>query len=191
MRSAAARVTRAAEGWLRRRFTVAEVEAMVSAGVIDEDERVELVGGSWFRCRRRETTMRSWRRRFCGVGFALRLTTSSWPRRRPSGSAKTPISSRTSSSTRARPAFKGLTGTNVPLVEIADSSLLYGMGRKAALYAAWELWVLDAVKLTARLFRDPAADGYHDVRDVAATDPFTPLFAPAAFALRLDELEFE
>ncbi len=40
-----ARVTSAAEGLPRRRFTVAEVEAMVAAGVMDEDERVELIGG--------------------------------------------------------------------------------------------------------------------------------------------------
>src|SRR5271166_152595 len=45
MRSAAARVTKAAEGLPRRRFTVAEVEAMVEAGVMEEDERVELIGG--------------------------------------------------------------------------------------------------------------------------------------------------
>ena len=41
----AARVTTAADGLPRRRFTVAEVEAMVAAGVMDEDERVELIGG--------------------------------------------------------------------------------------------------------------------------------------------------
>ena len=41
----AARVTTAAEGLPRRRFTVAEVEAMVAAGVVDEDERVKLIGG--------------------------------------------------------------------------------------------------------------------------------------------------
>ncbi len=45
MKSAAARVTSAAEGLPRRRFTVAEVEAMVAAGVMEEDERVELIGG--------------------------------------------------------------------------------------------------------------------------------------------------
>ena len=71
--------------------------------------------------------------------------------------------------------LKGMTATNVLLVvEIADSSLLYDIGRKAALYAAFgvrELWVVDAVKLMARIFRDPAADGYHDTRDFAATDP--------------------
>ena len=40
-----ARVTRAAEGLPRRRFTVAEVEAMVAAGVMKEHERFELIGG--------------------------------------------------------------------------------------------------------------------------------------------------
>jgi hypothetical protein len=53
-----ARVTSAAEGLPRRRFTVAEVEAMVAAGVMEEDERVELIGGSSCRCRPRETTMK-------------------------------------------------------------------------------------------------------------------------------------
>ena len=44
--SVAHRLTRAAEGLPRRRFTVAEVEAMVEAGIMDEDERVELIGGA-------------------------------------------------------------------------------------------------------------------------------------------------
>jgi hypothetical protein len=55
----AARVTSAAEGLPRRRFTVAEVEAMVAAGVMEVDERVELIGGNWFRCRRRKIITRS------------------------------------------------------------------------------------------------------------------------------------
>ena len=54
-----ARVTSAAEGLPRRRFTVAEVEAMVAAGVMEEDERVELIGGSSFRCRQREAATNS------------------------------------------------------------------------------------------------------------------------------------
>ncbi len=41
----AARTTTAAEDLPRRRFTIAEVEAMVAAGVMDEDERIELIGG--------------------------------------------------------------------------------------------------------------------------------------------------
>ena len=38
-------MTRAAEGLPRRRFTIADVEAMVAAGIMEEDERVELIGG--------------------------------------------------------------------------------------------------------------------------------------------------
>ncbi len=62
-------VTSAAEGLPRRRFTIAEVEAMVAAGVMEEDERVELIGGSWFRGRRKETNMRLSRARWSTFGF--------------------------------------------------------------------------------------------------------------------------
>ena len=37
--------TQAAEGLPRRRFTVADVERMVEVGLMEEDERVELIGG--------------------------------------------------------------------------------------------------------------------------------------------------
>src|SRR3954470_10693844 len=37
--------TMAAEGLPRRRFTVAELEAMTAAGILEEDERIELIGG--------------------------------------------------------------------------------------------------------------------------------------------------
>jgi len=37
--------TQAAEGMPRRAWTVAEVEAMVAAGIIAETERIELIGG--------------------------------------------------------------------------------------------------------------------------------------------------
>lgn len=37
--------TMAADGWPRRAFTVAEVERMVDLGVIERNERFELIGG--------------------------------------------------------------------------------------------------------------------------------------------------
>lgn len=37
--------SQAAEGVPRRPWTVAEMEAMMAAGTIDEDERLELIGG--------------------------------------------------------------------------------------------------------------------------------------------------
>ena len=37
--------TQAADGMPRRVWTVAEVEAMVAAGIVSEDERFEMIGG--------------------------------------------------------------------------------------------------------------------------------------------------
>ena len=68
------------------------------------------------------------------------------------------------------------------------------MGRKAVLYAGFgirELWVIDAVRLVTRVFRTPAAEGYRDVREVAAAERVLPLFAPDTFGLRLADLAID
>jgi Uma2 family endonuclease len=189
----AARVTSAAEGLPRRRFTVAEVEAMVAAGVMEEDQRVELIGGElvpmspkgfehevlktalldrWYRLPDREADL------VAATTFRLSEDTYLEP--------DVVIYPRTTG-------IRGLSAINVLLVvEIADSSLRYDIGRKAALYASFgirELWVIDAVRLTTRVFLEPAADGYRNASDFGPADRLTPLIAPQAFALRLDELE--
>jgi Uma2 family endonuclease len=88
--------------------------------------------------------------------------------------------------------IRGLSANVLLVVEIADSSLRYDTGRKAALYASFgirELWVIDAVRLTTRVFREPAVDGYRNAQDFGPTDQLAPLIAPEAFAVRLDELD--
>jgi Uma2 family endonuclease len=188
-----ARVTSAAEGLPRRRFTIAEVEAMVAAGVMEEDERVELIGGEL-------VPMSPKGNQHEVVKSAL---VDLWIRSRPDDCRVTQETTfRLSEDTYLEPdvviyprttGLRALMGTNVLLVvEIADSSLRYDTGRKAALYASFgirELWVIDAVRLTARVFREPAADGYRNASDFGPADRITPLIAPEAFALRLDELE--
>ncbi len=75
-----------------------------------------------------------------------------------------------------------------------NSSLHYDTGRKAALCASFgirELWVIDAVQLTTLVFHEPMADSYRDAQDFGPADRLTPVIAPEAFALRLDELELE
>ena len=187
-----ARVTSAAEGLPRRRFTVAEVEAMVEAGVMKEDERVELIGGELVPMSPKGTRTRSSRRRLPNVGIGC------------PGDADLAVATtfRLSEDTYLEPdvvifprasGIPGLAADNVLLVvEIADSSLQYDMGRKATLYASFgvrELWVIDAVWLTARVYRDPAPDGYRETLDFGPGDLLAPRFAAKAFALRLDELE--
>ena len=186
-------VTRAAEGLPRRRFTVAEVEAMVVAGVMEEDERVELIGGELV-----PMSPKGNRHEVVKTELLQR-----WYRATPETCALTPETTfRLSEDTYLEPdiviydraaGLNGLTGDNVLLVvEIADSSLRYDIGRKAALYASFgvrELWVIDAVKVTARVFRGPSAESYREVRDLAADATLTPLVAPGSFALRLADLD--
>lgn len=188
----AARVTSAAEGLPRRRFTVAEVEAMVAAGVMEEDERVELIGG--------ELVPMSPKGNHHEVVKTALLRR--WFRAAPAEIELTPETTfRLSEDTYLEPdvviypratGIRGLAANNVLLVvEIADSSLRYDIGRKAALYAGFgirELWVIDAVRLTTRVFREPAADGYRDAQDFGPADRLMPLIAPEPFALKLDEL---
>src|SRR5271156_5228865 len=186
------RVTQAAEGLERRRFTVAEVEAMVAAGVMEEDERVELIGGElvpmspkglahevlktaladrWYRLPERHVDL--------AIATTFRLSEDTYLE------PDVVIYPRASG-------ILGLTAaTALLIVEIADSSLRYDVGRKAALYASFgirELWVIDAVRLTTRVFRDPAADGYSYAQDFRPSDRLVPLFASEAFAMKFDEL---
>jgi Uma2 family endonuclease len=188
-----ARVTSTAEGLPRRRFTVAEVEAMVAAGVMEEDERVELIGGELVpmspkglehEVLKAALADRWYRLPECKVDLAIATTF-----RLGEDTYLVPdvvVYPRASG-------IRGLSANNVLfVVEIADSSLRYDTGRKAALYASFgirELWVIDAVRLTTRIFHEPAADGYRNAQDFGPSDRHIPLIAPEAFALQLDELE--
>ena len=178
-----------------RLFTVAEVEAMVAAGVIEEDERIELIGGEL-------VSMSPKGRRHEAVKENL---LDRWIRARPDDVRVVPETTfRLSKNTYLEPdvviyprasGLMALSAETVLLVvEISDSSLRYDVGYKATLYASFgvrELWVIDAVRLTTRIFRDPTADGYREQSDIAAEEVATPLVAPSAFALRLADLDLQ
>ena len=185
--------TRAAEGLPRRRFTVAEVEAMVEVGVMDEDERVELIGG--------ELVPMSPKGNQHEVIKTLLLK--GWIRACPDSHLLTPETTfRMSQDTFLEPDvvvyplaidLDKLTGQNVELVvEIAASSRRYDTGRKAKLYASFgvrELWVIDAVKRRLTVFLEPAASGYQQIAEYGGEARVTPKFAPSELALSLDALK--
>lgn len=187
------RSTRAAEGLSRRRFTVAEIEAFVAAGVIDHHERVELIGGELVPMSPKGLAHEVVKQALSERWYRQRDTT---------GNLAVATTFRLSEDTYLEPdivifpralGFKGLSGPNVLLVvEIADTSLRYDRGRKAKLFASFgvrELWSLDAVKLTARVFRTPSKGGYAEIADFTRKERLVPAFAPEAFSLRLDELD--
>jgi Uma2 family endonuclease len=185
--------TTAAEGLPRRRFTVAELERMTAAGILDEDERIELIGG--------EIVPMSPK----GNHHEILKTalTIYWSRNLPDDLLfTTETTFRLSADTYLEPDFvfypkaagwQGLTGTTAVLVvEIADTSLGYDLGRKADLYAAFgiaELWVIDAVKLEAHIHRLPTPTGYRWKDDLSASERLVPQSASAlAVILRALEL---
>jgi Uma2 family endonuclease len=189
----APRLTRAAEGLERRRFTLAEVEAMVEAGIIDPDERFELIGGEL-------VPMASKGIQHESVKVAL---LDHWVRARPETCRVAPETTfRLSDDTFLEPDFviyptatklKGLSQSNVLLVvEVAGASRYYDKGRKAEIYASFgvrELWVIDAVHRTTSVFLAPREAGYAETHEFAAAEIVSPRFAPPEFTLRLDDLE--
>ncbi len=184
--------TNAAEGLPRRRFTVAELEAMTAAGILDEDERIELIGGEI-------VPMSPKGNQHEMLKTALNIY---WARQLPPDMLfATETTFRLTADTYLEPDFvfypkasgiPGLTaGTARLVVEIAESSLGYDLGRKAALYAAFgiaELWVIDAVKLDTRIHREPTPSGYRSIVDLPLGQPLVPAAAPA-LAVTLSELE--
>ena len=186
------RATQAAEGMPRRRFTVAELEGMVEAGILGEDERIELIGGE-------AVPMSPKGNRHEVVKNALNIY---WAKRLPDRLTFTPETTfRLTPDTYLEPDFvfydkaagiKGLNAATAHLVvEIADTSLAYDMGRKAALYASFgvaELWVIQAVRLETRIHRHPSLTGYQSLLDLPPGHALAPAFAPE-LAVTLSELE--
>src|SRR5579883_2332889 len=186
------RTTRAAEGLPRRRFTVAELEAMVTAGILDEDERIELIGGE-------VVPMSPKGNHHETLKAALNLY---WARRMPEHlRLVTETTFRLTPDTYLEPDFvfydkaTGIKGLNARtahlIVELADSSFAYDIGQKAALYAGFgvrELWVIHAQKLETRIHREPSPEGYRSKVDFAPSEALVPLFE-SSLAVTLAELE--
>jgi len=174
--------TLAAEGLPRRAWTLDDIERMVAAGIIDESERFELIGGEivpmspkgvWHEDVKRalakfwyktlppdlellsETTLRISLGDFREPDFVF------WP---------------------SAVALRDLAPSHILLlVEVADSSLGYDLGRKAAYYASIgipDYWVVDARRLAVRVHRSPSEGGYAKVIDHAPADLIVPLQVP-------------
>jgi Uma2 family endonuclease len=187
--------TQAAEGLPRRRWTVAEVKALVARGIIPDDERFELIGGEvvpmspkgvrhedvkqaleeyWFPLTAgtpvrliTETTL------YIGVDEFREPDVLFWPRAMP---------------------IDQITGASALLiVEVADSSLRYDLQAKAPAYAQLgvpEYWVIDATSLVTFIHRNPGPGGYPKPRKIGPGKLLEPQLAPQ-LAVRLTDLGVE
>lgn len=174
--------TQAAEGLRRLAFTVAQIEAMVEAGIIGPKERFELIGGEVVPMSPkglRHERLKTWVMRQLA-------------RQMPDTIGFTPETTfRLSPDTFLEPDFvlyeeavglEGLNGATCLLaIEIADTSLDYDKGRKALIFSGFgvaELWVIDAVTRVTTVHRDPTPTGYRRVAEVRPEDVLTALGVP-------------
>ena len=166
--------TQAAEGLARRRWSVAEIEALTRAGVLDEGERFELIGGEIVPMAPKSLPHEILRASL-NLWFVLKSP-------KPVCVAGC-TTFRLSDDSFVEPDFvffrkaDGLAALNpktaLLAVEVADSSLRWDLGRKALLYAHSgipELWVIDVVSETTHVHTEPGLEGYRSIRQVPAAE---------------------
>jgi Uma2 family endonuclease len=184
-------VTASGEGPSRRRFTLAEVEAMVEAGIVGETERVELIDGVVI-------AMSPKGRRHEIVRLALSHYFSRHCADELVAGSETPL--QLSDTVAPEPDLilypKAILGPDVRgdtvllVVEVGASSRSYDLVIKAGIYASFgvrEYWVIDAKTLVTTLHSEPSAQGYGRVREADGTEMIAPLAAPE-LAVRLADL---
>jgi Uma2 family endonuclease len=191
-------VTRAAEGFDRRSFTVYDVRRMIDTGIMDEDERVELVEGELV-----VMAAKGYPHDLIKSGLNLALA-----RALPTDmiigiensiqfTDKTILEPdlvvfKRSARARSEADFAYFERGNLLLaIEVAVSSLNYDRGLKARLYARYgvpELWVIDANERIACMHRDPNGDAWSSITERGATDPLTTPTLPG-FSVRLADID--
>jgi hypothetical protein len=172
--------TQAAEGLMRRRWSVDEIEAAIAAGIIPHGERFDMIGGE-----------------------LVPLAPPSMPRvalRQALAAAFAPLIPdtvvlrvdpvlRLDHDTSLRSDIAFLRGSEVLLaVEVADVPPDYDLQRKARIYAAHdvpELWVVDHATGETQVQREPYDGEYEGRGMMGRNDALVLPFAPAArIALR-------
>ena len=175
-------VTLAAEGLPRRAFSVADVERMVEVGLLDPDERIELIGGELVPMSPKGAQHEVLKNML--LAAIIRQISTDWI-------TAIETTYRLSTNTYLEPdivifprdiKFSGLRGYEAEMViEIADTSLGYDLGRKAMLYASFgikELWVIDARTRLTTVHREPARNGYKNVFTRREDDILEAAFVP-------------
>lgn len=180
-------------GLLPARLTVDEIYDLTAAGVLRENEHIELIEGEVVPM---AAAKANWHSMMEGrLNWAL-------VRGLPDAVRVYPAPSLTlSENTLVEPdllvvpvgtKMRGLRGPDVLLlIEVADSSLPYDLRVKAPLYAQHgirDYWVVDAVRQTIRIHRAPEGGVYSDVEEYEAHDTVAPLLFPDV-AIRLDTLD--
>jgi Uma2 family endonuclease len=187
-------VTRAAEGFDRRSFTVHDVRRMIDSGIMDEDERVELVEGELV-----VMAAKGYAHELIKVRLSAALTRSVSADILVGSEVSVQFTDKTilepdlivfreRALVRSDANFVYFERGDLLLaVEVAVSSLRYDKGLKARLYARYgvpEFWVIDANERIAWIHRGPTGDNWSSVVEHSPNDDLTTPILPG-FSVRL------
>lgn len=167
---------------------------MVAAGILQDDEPYELIGGDLVamapKNRRHEvlrTELHAMLARRCPSRLKIAAET---PLHLTGGDAPEPDIIVYPARLKA-PDVGG--GDVVLVIECADTSLSWDLGRKAALYASASVvdyWVINANTHVTTVHRDPTVAGFGVVSEHPPGATLVPLLAPE-LAVRLADLDLE
>jgi Uma2 family endonuclease len=182
--------TQAGDGLPRRAWTSEEVQRMIDAGILQNGERFELIGGELVAMAAKgnhHETLKVSLQNFWGKARADDIRVAS----------ETPL--RLDTYNEPEPEFivypRGMKPGEVRgytvllVVEVADTSLPIDHNIKAPLYARFgvrEYWVINARSLITTVYREPSSAGY----GFSGDELLSPLLAPS-LAVRLADLDHE
>ena len=184
------RATHAADGFDRMAFTIDDIERMTQAGVLDEDDRFELIEGEIV-CG--EPKLFAHERIKLALSRALSRTL---PDHLQLGVATSAFLSDITVVDPDLSIFpmmntREVRGPDILLaIEVADTTLAKDLHLKAGVYGKYgvrELWVIDANKRVTHVFRDPIAGAWTQRETHDAEHALTHASAPG-FLVRLVEL---
>lgn len=170
---------------LRRRFSVEEYYLMAKAGILKEDDRVELIEGEIV-----EMAPIGSRHASCVIRLIQFLTQQVASRALVSAQNPVHLGEHSEpqpdiSLLRPRADFYSTAHPGpadvLLLIEVADTSVEYDRGVKVPLYARagiGEFWLVDLAGESIEVYQSPAPDGYRQVRVVRQEDRLAPEALP-------------
>jgi Uma2 family endonuclease len=164
------------------RLSVADVEAMVEAGILSEDDRVELIAGELVAMSARnirhelvKNRLAILMNRLLPSPFEAWVESTVWLS--PDTFVEPDIT--------VLPVRTGMSRIAGPdcalIIEVADASLPYDSQRKAPLYARFgvtEFWLIDVRANRVSVHRAPEPSGFTDITTHAATAILNPVALP-------------
>jgi Uma2 family endonuclease len=169
----------------RRRFTAAEYHQMAEAGILAEDDRLELIEGEIIEMaaigRHHAAAVLRLSDLFSATFRDVALVNTQNPIRLSDDTEPQPDLTLV----RRRPDFydSGLPGPEdvFLVVEVADTSVAYDRRLKIPLYGRSgipEAWLIDVNKRTITVYRDPGSDGYSTTRVLRHGEQLAPIAFP-------------